>query len=203
MMQLFETMKIDNGQISRVKYHTKRLKNSAQRLNFQFNEQLWHKLIKEVACKYPIGEYRLKVILNAEGDFETIVAQLPTKNVFTAKIQTLPDSVNPIFLNNKTTERKHLDHQHETDLILLTSANGKVLEFDIGNIVIEENGKWYTPIYDGDFLKGCMRTYLIDQNKLTEKDFNENELIVKYRNDEIRLFLINSLREVAVVHLCL
>lgn len=26
MMQLFETMKIDNGQISRVKYHTKRLK---------------------------------------------------------------------------------------------------------------------------------------------------------------------------------
>lgn len=79
MMQLFETMKIDNGQISRVKYHTKRLKNSAQRLNFQFNEQLWHKLIKEVACKYPIGEYRLKVILNAEGDFETIVAQLPTK----------------------------------------------------------------------------------------------------------------------------
>ncbi|CDR28417.1 aminotransferase class IV [Staphylococcus schweitzeri] len=202
-MQLFETMKIKNGQIPRVKYHTKRLKLSAQKLNFQFGEQEWHKVINEMTSKYRIGEYRLKVTLNAQGDFETIVSELPKKNTFTAKIQTLPNSVEPIFLNNKTTERKHLDHQHETDLILLTSPNGKVLEFDIGNIVIEENGKWYTPKYEGDFLKGCMRTYLIEQNKLTEKDFDKNELIVKYRNDEIRLFLINSLREVAVVHLCL
>lgn len=202
-MQLFETMKIKNGQIPRVKYHTKRLKLSAQKLNFQFGEQEWHKIINEMTSKYRIGEYRLKVTLNAQGNFETIVSELPKKNAFTAKIQTLPNSVEPIFLNNKTTERKHLDHQHETDLILLTSPNGKVLEFDIGNIVIEENGKWYTPKYDGDFLKGCMRTYLIEQNKLTEKDFDKNELIVKYRNDEIRLFLINSLREVAVVHLCL
>ncbi|CDR26262.1 aminotransferase class IV [Staphylococcus schweitzeri] len=202
-MQLFETMKIKNGQIPRVKYHTMRLKLSAQKLNFQFGEQEWHKIINEMTSKYRIGEYRLKVTLNAQGDFETIVSELPKKNAFTAKIQTLPNSVEPIFLNNKTTERKHLDHQHETDLILLTSPNGKVLEFDIGNIVIEENGKWYTPKYDGDFLKGCMRTYLIEQNKLTEKDFDKNELIVKYRNDEIRLFLINSLREVAVVHLCL
>ncbi|CDR65925.1 aminotransferase class IV [Staphylococcus schweitzeri] len=202
-MQLFETMKIKNGQIPRVKYHTKRLKLSAQKLNFQFGEQEWHKIINEMTSKYRIGEYRLKVTLNAQGNFETIVSELPKKNVFTAKIQTLPNSVDPIFLNNKTTERKHLDHQHETDLILLTSPNGKVLEFDIGNIVIEENGNWYTPKYDGDFLKGCMRTYLIEQNKLTEKDFDKNELIVKYRNDEIRLFLINSLREVAVVHLCL
>lgn len=202
-MQLFETMKIKNGQIPRVKYHTKRLKLSAQKLNFQFGEQEWHKIINVMTSKYRIGEYRLKVTLNAQGNFETIVSELPKKNVFTAKIQTLPNSVDPIFLNNKTTERKHLDHQHETDLILLTSPNGKVLEFDIGNIVIEENGNWYTPKYDGDFLKGCMRTYLIEQNKLTEKDFDKNELIVKYRNDEIRLFLINSLREVAVVHLCL
>ncbi|ORN88518.1 aminodeoxychorismate lyase, partial [Staphylococcus aureus] len=89
------------------------------------------------------------------------------------------------------------------DLILLTSEDGKVLEFDIGNIVIEEDGKWYTPSYKDDFLKGCMRDYLIDSDKLVEKDFNKNELIYKYHNNEIRLFLINSLREVADVHLCL
>ncbi len=48
---------------------------------------------------------------------------------------------------------------------LLTSEDGKVLEFDIGNIVIEEDGKWYTPSYKDDFLKGCMRDYLIDSDK--------------------------------------
>ncbi|EUE06529.1 MULTISPECIES: aminotransferase class IV, partial [Staphylococcus] len=63
--------------------------------------------------------------------------------------------------------------------------------------------KWYTPSYKDDFLKGCMRDYLIDSDKLVEKDFNKNELIYKYHNNEIRLFLINSLREVADVHLCL
>ncbi|MBU5908478.1 aminotransferase class IV, partial [Vibrio cholerae O1] len=61
----------------------------------------------------------------------------------------------------------------------------------------------YTPSYKYDFLKGCMREYLIDSDKLVEKDFNKSELIYKYHNNEIRLFLINSLREVADVHLCL
>lgn len=131
------------------------------------------------------------------------MSPLPEKSSFTAKFQVLPKTVNPTFINNKTTERKHLAHNHETDLILLTSEDGKVLEFDIGNIVIEEEGKWYTPSYKDDFLKGCMRDYLIDSDKLVEKDFNKNELIYKYHNNEIRLFLINSLREVADVHLCL
>ncbi len=63
-----------------------------------------------------------------------------------------------------------------------------------------ENG---TPSYKDDFLKGCMRDYLIDSDKLVEKDLNKNELIYKYHTNEIRLFLINSLREVADVHLCL
>ncbi len=33
-----------------------------------------------------------------------------------------------------------------------------------------------------------MRDYLIDSDKLVEKDFNKNELIYKYHNNEIRLF---------------
>ncbi len=31
---------------------------------------------------------------------------------------------------------------------------GKILEFDIGNIMIEEEGTYYTPSYDNDFLLG-------------------------------------------------
>ena len=74
------------------------------------------------------------------------MSPLPEKSSFTAKFQVLPKAVNPTFINNKTTERKHLAHNHETDLILLTSEDGKVLEFDIGNVVIEEDGKWYTKL---------------------------------------------------------
>ena len=44
-------------------------------------------------------------------------------------------------------------------------------EFDIGNVMIQERDKLYTPTYKGDMLPGCMRQSLIDQGKVIEKDF--------------------------------
>lgn len=99
-------------------------------------------------------------------------------------------------------EWKYLVYNYEIDLILLILEDGKVFEFDIGNIVIEEDGKWYILSYKDDFLKGCMCDYLIDSDKFVEKDFNKNELIYKYYNNEICLFLINSLWEVVDVYFC-
>ena len=35
--------------------------------------------------------------------------------------------------------------------------------------MIEEEGTYYTPSYDNDFLLGCMRQSLIDEGKLSIK----------------------------------
>ncbi len=48
-----------------------------------------------------------------------------------------------------------------------------------------------------------MRDYLIDSDKLVEKTLIKRIDFINIINNEIRLFLINSLREVADVHLCL
>ncbi|MGS0652824.1 aminotransferase class IV, partial [Staphylococcus arlettae] len=64
---------------------------------------------------------------------------LTTKNHFTAKLQCVSQHVPKAYVINKTSQREHLRHNHETDLILLYNEEGKILEFDIGNIVIKED----------------------------------------------------------------
>lgn len=83
--------------------------------------------------------------------------------------------------------------------MLLYNNEGKILEFDIGNIMIEEQGHYYTPSYQNDFLLGCMRESLIKQGKLEIKDYSKDELISKLKKGDIRVYLLNSLREVADV----
>lgn len=100
-MQLFETMKIDNGHIPRLTYHTNRIKCSSERLNFKFDEHAWRNELNDVTTKYHSGQYRLKIVLNAENEFETIVSPLPEKSSFTAKFQVLPKVVNPTFIKIK------------------------------------------------------------------------------------------------------
>lgn len=198
-MQLFETMKIDHGDIPRLEYHTKRIQQSSHRLGFNFNIEDWNNLISLLKVNYVQGSYRLKITLNRQGEFDYLAVPIDHKGKFTAQFQKISQHVPSEIVTNKTTNRKHLAHMHTTDLILLYDNKGKILEFDIGNIVVEEDGIWYTPVFEDDFLKGCMRQQLIDNDKLLEKNYYKNDLIKKNKNGMVRIYLINSLREVAEV----
>lgn len=90
IMQLFETMKIDNGHIPRLTYHTNRIKCSSERLNFKFDEHAWRNELNDVTTKYHSGQYRLKIVLNAESEFETIVSPLPEKVVLQQNFKCCP-----------------------------------------------------------------------------------------------------------------
>ncbi len=58
--EFIETMKIDNGHIPRLTYHTNRIKCSSERLNFKFDEHAWRNELNDVTTKYHSGQYRLK-----------------------------------------------------------------------------------------------------------------------------------------------
>ncbi|POC75954.1 aminodeoxychorismate lyase, partial [Vibrio vulnificus] len=68
-----------------------------------------------------------------------------------------------------------------------------------GNVMFKENGYYYTPHYNEDFLLGCMRQSLIDEGCLQEKNYYVDELIEKLNTNKVEVFLLNSLREVADV----
>lgn len=198
-MQLFETLRLDSGNFSRLRYHYDRIKHSADQFQMTFEDDQWHATISEIKDHYFTGTYRVKIILYPNGVFKYEVAELPQKDIFTAKIVPLTQIRDKRILTNKTTNRDHLAHNHETDLILLYDESGKILEFDIGNIMIKEGNHYYTPVFNDDFLKGCKRQELIDEGELIEKDYSLTTFKQKLSQNQIQVFLINSLREVADV----
>ncbi|WP_436860093.1 aminotransferase class IV [Staphylococcus caeli] len=202
-MQLFETIRLDEGTFPRLSYHKSRMMRSAKALGFMFDEQQWVQCIEKVLGTHTNGCFRVKLLLNKDGSMDTVVAPISVKQRFTAKLQQVAQQVNSSYVVNKTTERAHLTHNHQTDLVLLYNEDGKILEFDIGNVMIKENNQYYTPIYRGDFLRGCMRQSMLDQGQLMLKDYDVTELESKLISGEVQLFLINSLREVAEVEIYL
>lgn len=198
-MQLFETMRLENGDFSRLNYHIARMRKACKRLNIDFSQSEFENLIETIAKHNARGIFRVKVLINENGDFEHVIADLPIKSSFTARLVKLNVPDNHEEMIYKTTQRNHLAHNHATDIILLYNDEGKLLEFDIGNLMIKEQQQYFTPTYNEDFLKGCMRAVLIDEGKLIEKDYYIEEFKSKLQDGEIEVFLINSLREVADV----
>lgn len=202
-MRLFETMRLENGTIPRFQYHTHRIEQSSARLGFAFSKEKWEQFVNHIRHQHERGIYRLKVEIDQFGHLEYVIKSLPAKTSFTAKLQVMDSDCDERYIINKTSERQHLEHNHQTDLVLLYSNNGKILEFDIGNVMIEERGVYYTPSYHNDFLLGCMRQSLLDQQKLEIKDYDVNELVGKLKRNQIHVYLLNSLREVAEVSIYL
>ena len=198
-MKLFETMQLNHGHIPRLNYHTRRLCHSCSQLGFQFSENAWYSYIENLKQNYNDHLYRLKIEIDKDGQFTHVIQPLSSKDNFTARFKKSNSDYPQKFIINKTTERAYLTHNHETDLILLYDDSGKILEFDIGNIMIKENGNYYTPRYNKDFLRGCMRESLLENHKLKVKDYTKDELMIKLENEEVEVYLLNSLREVAQV----
>ena len=192
-MELFETMRLDEGVFKRETYHFRRLKCASTAFNFDFNTVRWNEAITETASMLPTGTHRIKIRLNQKGTFHIEHAPLPKIEQMTASLQQISSSIPSWQRIYKTTERDFLKHTHETQLILLYDANEKILEFDIGNVVLEYEGQCYTPNYENDFLRGCMRQSLLDQQKVTIQEITLSTM-KQILNQGGKLWMINSLR---------
>lgn len=192
-MKLFETMRLEEGQISRESYHYKRLKQSSEALGFKFDDMEWKHCIQNIQSALTRGTHRIKVLLSKEGTLQYVDAPLPKTQTMTASLKKL-DSSTPTWQRiYKTTKRDYLNHSHVTQLVLLYDINEKILEFDIGNVVVEFKGQYITPKYEGDFLRGCMRQALLDGQKIEVGRLTLSSL-KQFLNQGGKLWMINSLR---------
>lgn len=199
MAALFETMRLDCGQFVRERYHRDRLARSCQALGYPFDAERWHETLKMIAAQYSDIAYRVRVEWHATGEVTHTIAPLPNKEKFTAQLCLQMPNVPTWKVINKTTARDFLAHDHETDVVLFYDASGKILEFDIGNVVIKTGDTYVTPKYNDDFLRGCMRQAMIDEGQLVEKDIDVATFISQLKRGEIEVFMINSLRGLVAV----
>lgn len=198
--QLLESLGLKDGSFILLEQHFERLQASASYFNFKLQLEDLRQSLKACAHKHPLGHWKVRLLASKEGTFDikvesvkTITKKLP---IALAKSPIHDD----LFLYHKTTNRGIYDiHKIQDDGIfdtLLWNAEGELTEFTIGNLVIELNGKYYTPPTSAGLLAGTYRANLLNKSHISEHSLTIDDL-----KNSSAVWLINSVREWVPVYL--
>ena len=80
-MNLFETMRLENGEIPRLQYHINRIQQSCGRLGYAFSKENWLHLVKEIIKNHQQGTFRLKIEIDKTGDMNYVIKPLSQKSL--------------------------------------------------------------------------------------------------------------------------
>lgn len=186
---LIETMRVERGEIKRKAYHKARMMKALNHFKIDYDENELDSLfdstfhdIKEVE------PFMLRITVDCNGNISSSIKSIGTFNHKAAL--RLMHFNKKSFHQNKTSVRS----QYASEGLTLFHDDTYLLEFNIGNAVIESEGVYYTPKHDY-ILNGCMRSALLDRGEVKEAEIEVATFIEKYRAGEVKLYMINSLRE--------
>lgn len=164
--------------------HVKRMKNSAEKLDFQ-----WNKEIETLQIDSPV-----RVLLSKDGSFEVQKKEFSRITSNKIKIARTVNSNNP-FLYHKTTIRESMPEGFFD--IIAVNEKGEITEGIFTNIAIEKAGKLYTPPVSCGLLGGTYREKLIEEGKMFEKILYPEDL-----KNAGKIYCFNSIRKLVEVELC-
>ncbi|QJF24440.1 aminodeoxychorismate synthase component I [Mammaliicoccus vitulinus] len=194
-VNLIETMRIQDGRVQRRREHTERISKSAEALQIPIELEKWDNILDETEKSHMDRLYKLRIELTHEGEFNVdTTALVDSTKPLTAKLKQA-QPVSSIYIKNKTTERHHFKHEHETDVVLYYNDKNEITEFDIGNVVIKDGESFITPPYNEQILNGCMRQQLLASGVIKEQAIDKETLLNNIKNHKYEVFMINSLRE--------
>src|SRR5699024_11368752 len=130
----------------------------------------------------PTGLYKLRGALNPSGRLDLSHAPIDDAEEASAIQNDEPISAPPEFIENKTTVGYHYKiPNNDFNIVLYYNGQQQLTDFNIGNVVISENGELYTPSEQTGILKGVMRQSLLDDKTIREKDYSLDDFIGKYK----------------------
>ena len=172
----------------------RRLRASAEHFGFIFNEEI--PLIK------PEQDGILRILLNKDGSYETEYKPLEKACTNQVRISDIIlDSTNE-FVRHKTTYRPWFEESYKqirNDKVydeIYFNERGELCEGARCNILLEQNGKFYTPPLSCGLLNGTMRENLLASRVCIEKILYKDDLL----NAE-NIYCINSVRGIKQVEL--
>lgn len=147
--------------------------------------------------------YKVRLLLSKEGtcSLSTQIidpSALGSLEPYSAPIQRCSLARVPVhsedpFLRHKTTHRalynRALEQAPYAEDVILYNERGELTETCTGNLVLECDGKLWTPPLSSGLLPGVMRTHLIRNHTLTERILYLHEW-----TSHTRLYAINSVR---------
>ncbi|TFB25019.1 aminodeoxychorismate synthase component I [Filobacillus milosensis] len=191
--QLLETMKIIDGKLMFWGEHKKRLSQSAEYFQYKCSIEEIEYAVFETASKNIDGNYKLRLLLSADGKIDLEVKPLyEFPKQLTTALSKKPINKNDVLYYHKTTSRMNYEKHKEEgyDETLLWNEEGFVTEFINGNLVYELDGQYYTPPISDGLLAGTYRQHLLNKNKI-----NERSILVSDLSKVDQLWFINSVRE--------
>lgn len=178
-------------------YHMKRLADTAAYFDYTVNIKDVEESLHMKASGYSEAFQKVRLLIDRNGvmDIQSSVLN-PEESPEKLQVKPATDPVysKDIFLYHKTTFRSVYEAAHrscpECDDVLLWNEREELTESCIANIVLEIDGRMYTPPIRSGLLAGVFRAWLLDQGKIEERVLHISDL--KTSN---KVFLVNSVRK--------
>ena len=188
--ELLTTGLIHQGELTFLEQHLTRLREASRYFAHPYNEpKLLNELQEQLAHVDPSLDYRCRIALQKNGSFQLTITELtdlPASYLQAQLTEQKLDLATP-FTYFKTSQRNHLATNHHEQIFYL--PDGSLLETTIGNLILEIEGKLYTPPAHLPLLDGIYRCYLLETQQVEEKLLTLNDL----KNAD-RIYACNALR---------
>ncbi|QQK79991.1 aminodeoxychorismate synthase component I [Salicibibacter cibi] len=192
---LLESLRLEGGHYPFFERHCQRMQTSADVFHWSFSVEKMRDVLLSFARKHPNGTYKVRLLYHSERGFSIEGTQIQEMSKpVVVELSPVAIAKNEPFSFHKTTSRdvfNALRSRASADVfdILLYNDKDELLEFTIGNLVLEIDGAYVTPpVYLG-LLPGVYRQYLFEQDIV-----KEHVLSIVDLEKANRVWLINSVR---------
>jgi para-aminobenzoate synthetase / 4-amino-4-deoxychorismate lyase len=198
---LLETLRLHRGRYWLRRGHLARLAHSAALLGFSCERRRIDAALDAAAQAHADGQWRLRLLLAAEGGIEVEVFPLDAPPALgeVALAEAPVASANP-WLAHKTDRRGVYQAlaSAQTGIFdtLLYNERGEATEFTRGNLVAEIDGRRLTPPQSCGLLRGVLRGALLASRRVEEGVVSVDDLA-----RATRLWFVNSVRGAVPVRL--
>jgi para-aminobenzoate synthetase/4-amino-4-deoxychorismate lyase len=193
--ELLETMRLERGAYHLLARHLERLTASAAYFEIPLDEREARAALAEHARLYPAEARRVRLLVAQTGAVRVASAplELSCHERAAVALAAEPVSSRDRFLYHKTTNRavyetRRAAHPRAFDVLLWNEA-GALTEFTNGNLVLELDGRRWTPPRHAGLLAGTMRAELLARGEIAERVLTRADL-----TRASRCWFINSVR---------
>ncbi len=177
-------------------YHLQRLADSADYFDYRFDRGLIRARLLDRVSGFCQVSQRVRLLLSSNGyeiQCVPLIDGTVSSPVRIGLAQEPVDSAD-IFLYHKTTQRSVYEAARRTvpdsEDVLLWNERRELTESCMANVVLEIDGKLFTPPVDSGLLAGTFRSFLLEQGTIQEHILKIDDL-----SRCSKIYLINSVRK--------
>ena len=192
---LFETLRLQDGNYSRCERHLDRILASADYFDISVNREALLRALREQSEERPAGVWRVRLQLSSRGEVRTeceLLEDAPDRPRTFALASEPVDRMDR-FLFHKVRDRsgyiRRKSERPDVYDVLLQNREGELTEFTTGNVVLGIDGERVTPPLDCGLLPGVLRAELLEAGVLRERPIVPADL-----ERAKQVWLVNSLR---------